>query len=136
MRGAPDAPPPPDQPWYAELLAATTADDAVARFVEGHTRISARIAVLDDMVRCAVHEPEAVAVHANGAKRRRRQLGELVDHLDSQFGLREGLTRGVCLDLLLTYTGPATYRQLVVDFGWSRADFEAWLRETIRSLLA
>ena len=38
-------------------------------------------------------------------------------------------------DLLMTLAGPATYRQLVVDYGWSHEDYVAWLSATLTDQL-
>jgi AcrR family transcriptional regulator len=134
--GAPDAPSPPRQAWHLAMMAAATADEAVARYVAGNTDICERVAVLDDLVRATVHEPEAVAVHERSERLRRRDMEKLVAHLARSFGLRRGLTRAACLDLLLTLSGPSVYRQLVVDCGWTRRAYESWLRGELRALLS
>jgi hypothetical protein len=61
--GDPGASPPPEQAWHVAMIAASTPAASVAHFVKGNMAICERVAVLDDMVRAAVHEPEAVAVH-------------------------------------------------------------------------
>jgi hypothetical protein len=50
--------------------------------------------------------------------------------------LRTGLDHAACVDLLLTYSGPSIYRQLVVEYGWSTLAYTTWLREILTDLLA
>jgi hypothetical protein len=35
----------------------------------------------------------------------------------------------------MTLAGPATYRQLVVDYGWSHQEYVAWLSATLTEQL-
>lgn len=125
--GEDDPKPPLEQPWYAEMLAATTPADAIRRFAQGNGAIAARVGVLDDVVRSAVHEPDAVAVRARSEQLRRDGYHGVIEHLASRFGLREGLDTATANDLLLTLAGPAVYRTLVVDYGWPHEKFINWL---------
>ena len=134
--GALDAPPPHEQPWHVAMLNAPNPGEAVAQFVAGNTAICARVAVLDDIVRATVHEPEAVAVHERGEQLRRRDFEKVVARWDTRFGLRRGLSRRSCTDLLLTYSGPPNYRQLVIEYGWSPQAYRRWLGGVIADLFA
>jgi AcrR family transcriptional regulator len=133
--GSPEGVPPAQQPWHLAMTAATTAPDSVAHLIEGTTAICERVALLDDTVRAALHEPEAVAVHERGERFRRHDFERIVEHWANRFGLREGLSETACVDLVLTYTGPSTYRQLVVDYHWTIADYQSWLHESLTGLL-
>jgi hypothetical protein len=53
-----------------------------------------------------------------------------------RFGLRPELSETACVDLLLTYSGPSIYRQLVVDYGWATPAYTAWVRSILTDLLA
>ncbi len=134
--GEDDPKPPAQQPWYATLLAATSADRSVAHFVDGNTAICERVALLDDTVRAAVHEPEATAVHQRSQRLRREGYAMLIDHWQSTFGLRPELTEARAIDLLLMLSGPANYRELVVEDGWSVEDYRTWLQRELLALLA
>src|SRR6516225_6294752 len=57
--GEDDPRPPPAQPWYAAMLEAADGPAALRRFAEGNSAIAARVALLDDVVRSAAHEPDA-----------------------------------------------------------------------------
>lgn len=133
--GEDDPLPPPQQPWYSAMLAATTGAEGVRRFAEGNGSILARVAVLDDVVRSATHEPDAVAVRSRAEQLRRVGYEEIVEHLDRRFRLRDGLDVGAATDLLLTLAGPAVYRTLVVDYGWPHDTYIDWLSRTLAEAL-
>jgi len=136
LLGEDDPKPPPEQPWYAAILAATSADESVAHFVAGNTAICERVAVLDDTVRAAVHEPEATGVHQRSQRLRREGYAVLIAHWRTTFGLRPELTEAKANDLLLMLSGPASYRELVVENGWSTDDYRTWLHSELLALLA
>ena len=128
---------PPAQPWYAAMLDARDGLTAMRRFAEGFSAIAARVAVLDDVVRSAAHEPDAVQVRARNEQLRRDGYARIVAHLAGRFGLRPGLDPPDAVDILLTLGGPATYRALVVDCGWPHDRFVDWLADTLgQQLLA
>jgi AcrR family transcriptional regulator len=133
--GSPDASRPSEQAWHQAMMAASTPAESVAHFVDGIAAICARVAVLDDMVRATLHEPEAVAVHERSERLRRQGFEIIVGHWSAQFGLRADLTEATCVDLLLTYASPSNYRQLVVDYGWSTKGYTAWLRGVVTDLM-
>jgi AcrR family transcriptional regulator len=133
--GEDDPRPPQEQPWYAAMLAARSGSTALRRFVEGNAQICARIAVLDDVTRSASHEPEAVAVRENGERLRRDGLRDVVRHLDQRFGLRAGWDVDSATDVLLTMSGGAVYRSLVIDYGWSQRAYMDWLTTTLAEQL-
>ena len=135
--GEDDPRPPPDQPWYAAMLAARDGRTAIRQFAEGNSAIVARVALLDEVVRSAAHEPDAVQVRARNEQLRRDGYARIVAHLAGRFGLRPGLDPAHAVDILLTLAGPATYRALAVDYGWPHDGFVDWLATTLgQQLLA
>jgi AcrR family transcriptional regulator len=127
--------PPPLQPWYQALLRATTGANALRQFAEGNTAIVARVGILDDVVRSAMHEPDAVAVRAYNEQLRREGYRDLCAHLSKRFGLRPPLTLSTATDLLLAYGGTSLYRSLVLDYGWPLSRYVDWLALTLRQQL-
>ena len=91
--------------------------------------------MLDDVVRSAAHEPEAVAVRARSERLRREGYREIVEHQAELFGLRNGLDVDHATDLLLTLAGQAVYRTLVVDYGWPHDMYVDWLSRTLAETL-
>jgi AcrR family transcriptional regulator len=133
--GRDDPKPPPMQPWWAKMMSAPTGPDAIRHFVAGNLSILKRVGVLDDIVRSAVHEAEAVEVRRHSEYLRRDGFHGVVRHLRDRFGLRDGLTIDTAVDLLLMLSSPMTYRTLVLDYGWREKHYSQWLTETLISQL-
>ncbi len=102
---------------------------------EGNSAIAARVALLDDVVRSAAHEPDAVQVRAHNERLRRDGYTRVAGHLAGRFGLPAGLDPADAVDILLTLAGPATYRSLVADYGWPHDRFVDWLTTTLSQQL-
>jgi AcrR family transcriptional regulator len=133
--GEDDPRPPQAQPWYAAMLAARSGTSALRHLVQGNAEICSRVAVLDDVTRSASHEPEALAVRANGERLRRDGMRDVVRHLADRFGLRPGWDIETATDVLLTLSGGAVYRTLVLDYGWTRDAYVDWLTTTLADQL-
>ena len=129
--GEDDPLPPPQQAWYVALMAARSGRAALRHFVAGNTEIVARVGALDDVVRSALHEPDAVLIRARTEEWRRMGYRGIVDHLADRFGLAAGLDADTATDLLLMYGGTSAYRSLVLDYGWTRERYEKWLHATL-----
>lgn len=127
--------PPSEQPWYAATLDSRSGPTAIRHFAEGVAAIIARVAVLDDVVRSARHEPDAARVREHNERLRRDGYRTIVEHLANQFGLRADVDIDSGTDLLLTLAGPATYRSLVVEYGWPHAKYVAWLTTALTDQL-
>ena len=127
--------PPSQQPWHAHMLAARSGRSALRRFAEGNSTIVQRVGLLDDVVRSALHEPDAVAVRANSERLRRGGYAKIIAHLRARFGLRRGLDDTTATDLLLTFGSTSLYRSLVLDYGWEHERYVAWLAETLAGQL-
>ena len=133
--GEEDPRPPLQQPWRSEMMAATTGPEALRIFAGGYASIASRAAVLDDVVRGAVHEPEAKTVRDHSEQLRRAGYHTILKHVHSQFGLRGDLDTTKATDVMLTLAGPSVYRTLVVDYGWAQTDFVDWLARTLTEVL-
>jgi AcrR family transcriptional regulator len=132
----PERLPPPEQAFYAELMAARSGRAAVAAFVEGNTAINERAAAIKAVAESVPHEPDAAEVVERSEKLRRRGLGEVVTLLSERFGLRAGLDVATGTDILLVLSAPGTYLTLI-GYGWSRDRYVAWLTDALaRELLA
>ena len=133
--GEDDPTPPSQQPWYTAAMASRTGPRALRHFAEGVAAIVARVAVLDDVVRSASHEPAATRVREHGEWLRRDGYRAITELVAERFGLRPRLTIDTGTDLLMTLAGPAIYRQLVVDYRWSHEDYVSWLSTTLTDQL-
>lgn len=133
--GEDDPRPPPAQPWYTAMLKAIDGRAALRCFAEGNSAIAARVAVLDDVVRAAAHEPDAAQVRAHNERLRREGYTRIIGHLADRFGLPANLDPAEAVNILLTLAGPATYRSLVADYGWPHDHFVNWLADTLSQQL-
>ena len=133
--GEDDPRPPPAQPWHTAMLDARDGRAAIRLFAEGNSAIAARVALLDDVVRSAAHEPDATQVRDHNEQLRRDGYRRIVDHLAGRFGLPAYLDPEDAVDILLTLAGPATYRALVADYGWPHDRFVDWLATTLSQQL-
>jgi AcrR family transcriptional regulator len=133
--GEDDPRPPHLEPWRTEMMAATSGPEALRIFAGGYASIAQRAAVLDDVVRGAVHEPEAKAVRDHSEQLRRDGYRAIIQYVQGQFGLRDDLNTEQATDLMLTLAGPSVYRTLVVDYGWAHTDYIDWLARTLTEML-
>jgi len=130
--GEDDPKPPPLQPWYSAAAAAPDAHAALRLLAGGTAAIIVRAAPLETVVRAtAASDPEAAAVWDRHERLRADGYRGMVELLASKAPLAHGLTIERATDLFLLYLGPLPYRGLVVDYGWTVAD---WLDWTIGAL--
>jgi len=95
-----------------------------------------RRAALDDVVRGAASaDPEITALWERGKAERLAGQRELLRLIVGGSDLRAGLDLEAAGDILYAIGSPETYRLLVIDRGWSGADFESWYAETLERLL-
>jgi hypothetical protein len=67
---------------------------------------------------------------------RRADMTRLADTLARKTPLRRGMTRRRAAELLFVLTGPALYRDFVLEAGWTPRDWTRWVASAlIRDLL-
>jgi AcrR family transcriptional regulator len=94
-----------------------------------------RRAAVDEVVRGAASaDPEIAALRDLGKAQRFAGQREFLRIVVGATGLREGLDLETAADILYAVGSPETYRLLVVDRGWSGAQFEQWYGETLERL--
>jgi AcrR family transcriptional regulator len=118
--------PPQEQPWYRQAVAEPDVATAVRLVVEGTGEIVRRVAQLDLVVRTAAEtDPEAELFLRRNEQMRVDGYREMIDVLCGKSGLRPSLTAERAADLMLLLVGPAAYRALVADRGWSQTEWVA-----------
>jgi len=80
-------------------------------------------------------DPELAEFAATTARERLIGVSGLVGHLDAIGALRPGLGFDRARDILWTLIGWEVYELLVMERGWSLADWEAWVAESTAALL-
>jgi AcrR family transcriptional regulator len=115
---------PQEQSWYRGAVAEPDAAAAVRLIVEGTGEIVRRVAQLDLAVRTAAEsDPEAAQFLRRNEQMRFAGYREMIDLLRGKAELRPGLTAERATDLMLLLVGPASYRALVADRGWSHGEW-------------
>lgn len=134
--GEGDPAPPQAQEWYRRAVSAPDAGAAVRAVVEGAGEIVRRVAPLDLAVRtAAASDPVVARFLAQNEGMRLEGYREIIDFLSTKSPLRADLSAERATDVLLLLVGPAAYRTLVADRGWSHAEWVAWSSEVLTEQL-
>jgi AcrR family transcriptional regulator len=130
----PDGVPPPEQPFWAEMVDASSGREALAAFARGNVSILARAAEIDEVQKAAIHEPEAAELAAHSEGLRRETQGDAVARLAERFGLRAGLDNKAATDLFVVLCGTEVYLGLKRS-GWADEQYVEWLTDTLADQL-
>jgi AcrR family transcriptional regulator len=118
---------PQEQAWYASALAEPDMAVAVRWVVEGAGEMIRRVAPLDLAVRTAAEtDPDAAAFLDDNEQRRLDGYRAMIDFLRAKANLRPSLTPERATHVMLFLVGPAAYRALVFDLGWSHVEWVEW----------
>jgi len=127
VMGEADPAVPQDQAWYRQALAEPDVSVAVQLVVDGLSEILRRVAPLDFAVRtAAAADADASAFLTRNEQMRAEGYHEMVGLLSRKRPLRENLTEARATDLMLFLASPGAYRTLVLDRGWTHAEWVAW----------
>ena len=127
VMGEDDPAVPRDQPWYRQALDEPDVSIAVQLVVDGLSEILRRVAPLDFAVRtAAAADPEASAFLTGNEAMRADGYRDMVGLLSRKRPLRENLTEAHATDLMLFLAGPGAYRALVLERGWTHAEWVDW----------
>ncbi len=136
IAGGDDAPPIFEQPWVQEMREEPDPRRRL-RILAGNGRsILERRAAVDEVVRgAAAADPEIATLWERGKAQRLAGQREGLRIVMGAAGTGEGMDLETASDILYAIGSPETYRLLVVDRGWSGAQFERWYGETLERLL-
>lgn len=127
---------PMERPWAVEMLATASASRALALAVEHGTAIYDRVAGLWPTVNAAAAvDPDVARYWAEVGTRRRNGQAALIAHLRALEAMPTDLDEAKAVDILFLMAGHDTYRNLVIDAGWSPESYRAWLFATLKKLL-
>lgn len=109
----------------------------VALFSAGISRQLDRVRPVDDMLRSAAAvDPEIAALRADIQLRQRREAMRVIAGWIADRGpLRDGLSAEDAAAVLWTSTSPEVHSMFRVDWTWTSAQYETWLRVTVESNL-
>lgn len=126
-----------DRPVVAEMERLTDPRALVTRWSRFVAELEVRAAPLAHVLAVAADvDPEAAEVHTTSERNRLGGAWGFVNQLEAIGGLRSGLTGERAVAAALVLMDPAVHRTLVVEHGWSREDYAAWIeRSAVAELL-
>jgi AcrR family transcriptional regulator len=125
-----DGRPPQLQDWHIEAMAAPDAHRAVPLLVAGIGTINARMAPLLPVFHAVTQDPVG-QIYAQSEQRRRSDMSDLAHTLSRKTPLRTRVTRRRAADLLYVLTGPALFRDFVIEAGWTLTEWHRWVSNSL-----
>ena len=109
----------------------------LAMFATGMAGELERMRPLDDVLRsAAAADPDvAAARHEQNDVQRHHAMTTIVGWIAARGPLRDGLDVATGADLVWTLTSPEVHYMLRETRGWSRRQYEVWLRDTLEHAL-
>ena len=109
----------------------------LALFATGMAGELERMRPLDDVLRSAAAADADVAAarHEQNDVQRHRAMTTVVGWISARGPLRKGVDVATAADLLWTLTSPEVHHMLLETRGWSRSQYELWLRDTLEHAL-
>jgi AcrR family transcriptional regulator len=130
--GQHDAPPVPERPWMQQALSTDSGQRLLALMVEHGVDIYERVAPLwPAVIAAAAADPEVDQYWQGIAAGRRASQRQYAIRLSELEALRPTLDTDRATDLIVVLSGHDTYRGLVLEAGWSLAQYKAWLFTTL-----
>lgn len=126
----------PDRPWAQHVREGETQGERTKRYAEMVTMIDGRYAPIYEAFRGAASaDPDVRQLWQEIRAERRRGASNFVRLICDLGPLREGLEPDSAADIVWILNDPGLYHQLVLEQGWSPADFCTWLAETMHTQL-
>ena len=123
-------------PWWAAMVAAPTADEALRIFIRGAGLLFERASRISEILRAAaLTDDEVRQTHEHHEALRRAGYAEVIDLLMAKGRLRSGLDAEGATDVLLTLLSDATYDAFTSERGWSHERVVAWLAAVLPEVL-
>ena len=119
-----------------QVLAAASVDGQVAVGARLIRQLHERTSAISGILRAGCgNDPGLEALWHEWQARHLAAVSQVARHLAAAGRLRPDLDDGQAADVLYTLSGSETYRQLVIERGWSAAQFEEWLADSARRLV-
>lgn len=125
-----------DRPIVEQLRAETDVDRFLELYACMVTEISSRLAPLLSVVEQAAQaHPEIAELWDTMTDNRIFGARYMAGLLGTKAAYRPDVDADRAADVLFLFNDPSVYRTLVIDRGWTREDFRAWLAGTYHDLL-
>ena len=116
------------RPWFAPVWQATSPAGVLDAYADVCVLVNARTARLFEVVhRAAGDSPELTELWATLEGNRRIGAGGVVNHARTLGPIRDDVDLDHVADALWTLNDPALYARLVLEKGWSEADYRRFL---------
>lgn len=126
----------PQRPWAIAVRNEPDPRKMVDAYAGMITQVSGRVApIYEAMHGAAGADPEARALWDAMRKERRGGAAGFVGFVVARDALRSHLDRKRAGDVVWTLIDPGVYHLLVHDMGWTPAQFQSWLADTLRAQL-
>ena len=122
--------PPPLQTWHTEAMEQPDIAAAVGGIVIGTATILARVAPMVPAYHAVAHEP-AGQLWRRSEDLRLQGMLELVGALSRKTPIRPDLAPQRAADILFVLLGPDLYRTIVIERGWTTAEWARWIERSI-----
>lgn len=118
--------------WYADAVAAETAQSMLDAYVAGTTSILERVAPISRMLQTAAgNDPEVAAMWSHEVDPRYVVHQNAAESLAGKVGARADIPVGEIADILYGLLSPELYLLFVHERGWARDRWERWAAETL-----
>ncbi|HJY56030.1 MAG TPA: helix-turn-helix domain-containing protein [Streptosporangiaceae bacterium] len=125
-----------DRPAIKAILAESDPRKALILWVQTVSDVAARTAPLGEvLISAADIDPAAAQLLAEASRNRMLGATMFIRYLASLDGLGAGTTEQRAAELCWALTDGHLYRLLVAQRGWSTADFNRWLSDTLAAAL-
>lgn len=126
----------PQRPWAQHVRQGSTQQERITRYAEMVTVVDGRYAPIYEAFRGAAStDPEVRELWNDIRAERRVGAGNVVRMIGDLGPLREGMDPSTAADIVWVLIDPGLYHQLVLEQGWSPANFGRWLGETMQHQL-
>ena len=122
--------------WFERVKQATTAAEAIRRFIIGSGRIFERasaVALVGAAGRAT--DPELDRISRAGDELRAANYLSAVEVAATKGPLKLGLDVQTATDILVAVFSPALYMEFINDRGWSHEQTMQWLAETVPGII-
>jgi len=125
-----------ERPVLRRVIEETDPRRQLAAYAATQPGVWSRVGPLLRVLDAAATTDEALmALRQQHGQQRWEGLSRFAALLSERGSLRRGLSVERAADIIWTVCGQATYESLVIHRGWSHADYEAWLAETLAHAL-
>ena len=125
-----------DRPAIKAILAEPDSRKALMLWVQTVAEVAARTAPLGEVLTAAADiDPSAAELLAEASRNRLLGASMFIRYLASLDGLAAGMTEQHAAELCWALTDGHLYRLLVAQRGWSTADFNQWLSDSLAAAL-